>query len=137
MSDYTVLIPEKLYLKAQRLAEKSAQPVDDVIRERLSDALNQFLIDLPADELAELKALSYLSDDTLWTLAREQMHSPKQERLSDLMDKNSKGTISEDAYSELAALVESGQRLTLRKAEAMKILLERGYSIDLGKQPHG
>ena len=48
-----------------------------------------------------------------------------------LMDKNSFGTISNDEYQELSALVESGQRLMLRKSEAMKLLLDRGYQVGL------
>ena len=75
--------------------------------------------------------MAYLSDDTLWTIAREQMQPAKQERMSLLMDKNSLGTIADEEYAELTTLVESGQRLTLRKAEAMKLLLDRGYQIGL------
>ncbi len=131
MGSYSVLIPEKLYRKAQRLAERTAQPVDDLIRERLDGALDQFVIDLPADELAELKALTYLSDDTLWTIAREQMPAAKQDRQSVLMEKNSSGTLGAEERVELAALVENGQRLTLRKAEAMRLLMERGHAINL------
>ncbi len=59
------------------------------------------------------------------------MQPAKQERMSLLMDKNSLGTIADEEYAELTTLVESGQRLTLRKAEAMKLLLDRGYQIGL------
>ena len=52
-------------------------------------------------------------------------------RQSDLMAKNSLGTITEAEYNELSDLVERGQRLTLRKAHAMKLLMKRGYSITL------
>lgn len=131
MSDYTISISGTLYEKAQRLAEQTAQPVDDIIRERLEDALSHPLLDLPPDERAELQAMSYLSDDTLWTIAREQMQPALQSRLSALMDMNSQGTLSADERDELAALVERGERLTLRKAQAMRLLLERGYSITL------
>lgn len=131
MSDYLISIPDALYEKARRVAEQTAQPVDAVIRERLADAFNEPLAALPADEVAELRALSYLSDDTLWTIAREQMPTAKQERMSMLMDKNSLGTISDEEYQELSALVEGGQRLMLRKAEAMKLLLDRGYQVGL------
>ena len=110
MSDYTISIPDALYEKARRLAEQSAQPVDEVIRERLMEAFDQPLLDLPVDERAELQAMAYLSDDTLWTIAREQMQPAKQERLSLLMDNNSAGTITSDEFSELSVLVESGQR---------------------------
>ena len=131
MSDYTISIPDTLYEKARRLAEQSAQPVDEIIRERLTEAFDQPLLDLPVDERAELQAMAYLSDDTLWTIAREQMQPGKQEHLLLLMDKNSLGTISDGEYAELTALVEGGQRLTLRKAAAMKLLLDRGYQIGL------
>src|SRR5262249_1320996 len=99
--------------------------------ERLTEAFDQPLLDLPVDERAELQAMAYLSDDTLWTIAREQMQPAKQERMSLLMDKNSAGTISDPEHPELTPLFEAGQRLTLRKAEAMKLLLDRGYRIGL------
>lgn len=131
MTNYTISIPDALYEKARLLAEQSAQSVDEIIRERLTEAFDQAALDLPVDERAELKAMTYLSDDTLWTIAREQMQPAKQEQMSLLMDKNSLGTITGEEYAELTTLVESGQSLTLRKAEAMKLLLDRGYQIGL------
>jgi hypothetical protein len=70
MSDNPISISDTLYEKAHRVAEQTAQQVDDVIRERLADAFDVPLAELPVDELAELRALAYLSDDTLWTIAR-------------------------------------------------------------------
>lgn len=130
MSDYMVAIPERLYDKARQVAEQNDQPIEEVIVARLEQGLDVKL-ELPADERAELQALAYLSDDTLWTIAREQMAHARQERMQALMDKNSQGTIAPDEYDELGLLVESGQRLTLRKAQAMKLLMARGYSITL------
>jgi hypothetical protein len=89
------------------------------------------MLDLPSDERAELQAMSYLSTDALWTIAREQMQPDLQHAMAQLMDKNSQGTITEDEFRDLSALVERGQRLTLRKAQAMKLLLDRGYSVSL------
>ena len=131
MSNYTISIPNTVYQKAQRLAKETAQEVDDLIRTRLTSALDQPMIDLPGDERAELQAMSYLSDDALWTIAREQLAPALQERMSLLMDRNAKGTITDDEYRTLSALVDRGQRLTLRKSQAMKLLLDRGYSITL------
>jgi hypothetical protein len=131
MSDHTISIPHTLYEKARHLAQQTSQPVDEVIRTRLEDALAQPLLALPTDERAELQAMAYLSDDTLWTIAREQMPPVVQDGLSRLMEKNSQGTITADEYQALSALVERGQRLTLRKAQAMKLLLDRGYTVSL------
>lgn len=87
--------------------------------------------DIPADEQKELKALAFLSDDALWTIARERLQSTVQTRLSTLMDKNSDGTITSEEYAELEGLVERGNRLTLRKATAMRYLIGRGHQVTM------
>jgi hypothetical protein len=133
MSDFTISIPETLYDKARRIAEQTARPVEEVIRIRLEESFEVSPLDLSDDERAELRALSYLSDDTLWTIAREQMANARQEHMQTLMDKNTFGTITDAEYDELAQLVEHGQRLTLRKAQAMKLLMDRGHSITLNQ----
>jgi hypothetical protein len=63
------------------------------------------MLDLPTNERDELQAMSYLSDDALWTIAREQMQPELQASMSQLMDKNSEGTITEDEFRDLSALV--------------------------------
>ena len=131
MSKYTISIPNALYEKAQRLATRTSQSVDDIICTRLEGALDQPMLDLPNDERVELHAMSYLSPDALWTIAREQMHPDVQHAMSQLMAKNSRGTITADEFRELSELVERGQRLTLRKSQAMKLLLDRGYAVSL------
>lgn len=131
MSDYIISIPEALYDKARRLAEAQSENIDDLIRVRLENALDNPRMALPQDERDELKALAFLSDDALWTIAREQMPEAKQALMQSLMDKNTAGTIADEEHSQLGHLVEQGQRLTLRKAEAMKLLLGRGYKITL------
>jgi hypothetical protein len=131
MSKYTIAIPNSLYEKAQRLAKQTSQSVDEIICTRLEGALDQPMLDLPRDERAELHAMSYLSTDALWTIAREQMQPDLQHAMSQLMEKNSQGTITDDELRDLSALVERGQRLTLRKAQAMRLLVDRGYAISL------
>ncbi|MCA9904645.1 MAG: hypothetical protein KC547_12390 [Anaerolineae bacterium] len=129
MSDYSISIPDDLYEKAQRVAQQMSRPVDDVIRAMLAGALDQPLFDLPEDEKEELKAMTYLSNDTLWTIAREQMPKLLRERMSVLMTRNTRGTITDTEHAELTELVERGNRLTLRKAQAMKYLTERGHKV--------
>lgn len=131
MSDYTISIPDTLYQKAQQIAKQKSQNVDDVIRAGLEGAFVESMLDIPLDEQAELKAMTYLSDDALFSMMREQMQQVKQARMSVLMDKNNHGTIADEEYAELTTLVEDGQRLTLRKATAMNILMDRGHKLTL------
>lgn len=131
MSDYTISIPDSLYRKAQEVAKQKSLSVDEVIRVGLEGAFVESMLDIPLDEQAELKAMTYLSDDALFSMMREQMPQAKQARMSVLMDKNNQGTISNEEHAELVTLVEDGQRLTLRKATAMNILMDRGYKLTL------
>lgn len=131
MSDYTISIPDSLYEKASEIARQKSLSVEEVIRVGLEGVFVDSMIDIPLDEQAELKAMTYLSDDALFSMMREQMQQLKQARMSVLMGKNNLGTITDVEHSELALLVEDGQRLTLRKATAMNILMDRGYKLTL------
>ena len=127
----TITIPDTLYAKAQRIAENNGQSVDDVIQQLLSASLENPRLSLPEDEQNELNALAFLTDTTLWTIAREQMPQSVQDTMQHLMDKNTSGTITANEKTKLESLVENGQRLTLRKAEAVKILIQRGQHVTL------
>ncbi len=131
MSDYTISIPDSVYQKAREIAQQKSLSVDEVIRTRLEGAFFDPVLDIPLDEQSELNAMTYLSDDALFSMMREQMQKTKQTRMSFLMDKNNRGTISAEEHAELVTLVEDGQRLTLRKATAMNILMDRGYKLTL------
>ena len=128
MSDYVLTIPEEVYARARQIAEETSQSVDQMMIEYLR-TLSAPLPTLPPEEEAELDALKNLSEDALWTIAREQMPDDLQGRMQDLMDKNSVGTITTEEYIELEGLVERGQRLMVRKSEAAALLTQRGYKV--------
>jgi hypothetical protein len=130
VSDHTISIPDSLYEKARRVAKQTSQRVEEVIRLGLERAFEEPLADLPIEERDELRALAYLTDDALWTIARERLPRAVQERMSILMTRNTRGTITDSEHDELTALVERGNKLTLRKAQAMKYLITRGYSVE-------
>jgi len=90
---------------------------------------NGYSSDIPEEELAALEAMANLSDDALWVAAHEQMPADVQARMSVLMTKNNFGTITDEEYAELAAYVEEGDKLILRKSYAMKHLMDRGYTV--------
>lgn len=123
-----VNIPEDLYQRLQTIAIATNRPFDEILVSRLKSTLSEPLPALPSDEQAELDALRFLSDDALWTIAAEQMPESAQARLHALMDRNSQGTITDTEYAELEALVERGNRLMVRKAEASVILMEHGHA---------
>lgn len=127
MSDYLLSIPSEVYDHARQIAEETAQPVDQLMIDYLR-TLSSPIPELPPDEEAELAALKSLSNDTLRTIAREQLPGDIQSKMQALMDRNSAGTITPEEFGDLEQLVERGNRLMVRKAEAAGILIERGQS---------
>ncbi|MBC8100303.1 MAG: hypothetical protein H7Y11_12730 [Armatimonadetes bacterium] len=120
-------IPEDISTRARQIAQTTEQPVEQVLLAHLK-TLATPMPELPLAEQAELEALQQLSDDALWTIAREQMPDDVQARAHDLMNKNTRRTITEAEHAELTQYVERGDQLMLRKAEAASILRERGYA---------
>lgn len=123
----TLTVPSHIYERAKQIANRSERSIEDVLVNLLESTLT--LPSLPANEQRELDALASLSDDALWTIAREQMTAPKQQRMQELMDGNNKGILTFSEKSELANLVEDGHRLMLRKAQAVVLLKERGHDV--------
>jgi hypothetical protein len=124
----TIEIPDDVYERAQRIAQETAQPLEQVIANRLAETFS-VLSALPSDEQAELTAFRLLSDDTLRGVTREQMTRQEKERAVYLGDRNSRGTITPEERREYEQLVERGNRLMLRKAWAAGVLMERGHQV--------
>ena len=127
MSDYsiTVTLSEAVYVRARQLAADRAQSVENLVSAQISNLFDD-AADLPPDEQAELAALKHLSNDTLRTIAVERMPTADQERLTLLLMLNKRATLSDGEQAELDSLLERGDRLMLRKAEAAVILSHRG-----------
>ncbi len=122
-------IPDDVYSHFRQVAREAQQPVEAVIVERLRASINDPFHLLPLDSQAELIALHHLSQDTLLTIAAEQMPTTLQQRQQQLMSLNSRGKLSHQQRQELERLVERGDRLMLSKAEAAAILKQRGYPV--------
>ena len=120
----TLTLPEDLSAQVRQIADATGEPIERILIEHIKTL--SLLSTLPSDEREELEALRHLSSDTLMTIAREQMPQDIQARAQELMDKNSRGKITDEEHRELEKLAERGDRLMLRKAEAVSILQERG-----------
>ncbi|MBI3245242.1 MAG: hypothetical protein HYZ50_01905 [Deltaproteobacteria bacterium] len=131
MNDYSVTlpVPTDIYDRASHLAKATAQSIEAVLLQQLRDAFADPLPELPPEEQRELHALTLLSDEALWTIARAQMAGEKQARLQTLMEINNQGALDPLQRAELEALVEQGQQLSVRKAKAAALLTDRGYLI--------
>ena len=121
-----LVLPDDISARARTIAAITSKPVEQVLIDHLK-SLAAPAPELQPAEQAELDALHHLSDDALWTIAREQMPYEVDVRAHELMDRNSLGNLLAAEHAELETLVERADRLILRKAEASAILRARGY----------
>jgi hypothetical protein len=130
MSDYTVTltISEAVYERARHLSEATARPVEQILSSQLAEVFND-LTTVPQDAQAELAAFRQLSNEALWTIAREQIASDLRERATLLLALNKRLALTAAEETELDQLLQSADRVMLRKAEAAALLTQRGYKV--------
>jgi predicted transcriptional regulator len=116
----TIELPEETHHTLEKLAQQQGVTIQEVIANRFLAEENT----LPPDLLVELEALNHLSDDALWTIARERLSEQVERRLQEL-------TATKQPSDEMEALLERADRVMLRKAEASAILTRRGYKVEL------
>ena len=123
----TLSLPDELSEKVRAIASNTNQSVEEVLLDYIR-SLPLPLPALPPDEQAELDALHHLSDDTLWTIAQDELSVEVQTRAQELMTKNNHEALQADEEIELNQLVERADRLMVRKAESANILRQRGHT---------
>ncbi|MBK9124894.1 MAG: hypothetical protein IPM16_17490 [Chloroflexi bacterium] len=123
----TLDVPESVYSRAEQMATVGNQRVQDVLIAELLQALDTGGPALPESEEAELAALRYLSNDALWTIARERLPQDVEARLGDLLER--KGDLTDDERAETEVLIERADRLMVRRAEAAMLLSRRGITV--------
>lgn len=124
-----VHIPQTLYRRLEQWAEEIHQPLDDLITQTLDTVAPTSSHNLPPDVQDELASLALLSDDELWQVARSVVDTETHTQMSQLLDKNQAGTITETERGILDQLCEVADRVMLRKAQAYVLLKERGYQL--------
>lgn len=109
----TLELPESLAKQIQAFANQTQQSWQEV----LLDWLTRAAAELPVELLA---------DEQIIQLCELQLAPDQQERLSELLTAQQEQTMSPSEQIELAELMQQYRQGMLRKAEALKIAVERG-----------
>ena len=112
-------IPEETAQQAQVIAATTKRRVEDV----LTEWLNRSAAEIPVEELP---------DEEVLVLVNMMMSEPQQDELSDLLDDQREGLLTETGRARLDELMEIYQDGMLRKAEAIKVAVDRGLIPPLG-----
>lgn len=125
----SVTLPEPLYERVRETAKASARSLQETLSRSIALLFPPLEDELPAELRPELAALSVASDAELRGLAERAMPAEQQARLEMLAQRGKSQDLSESEEGTLADLMAEAQRLMLRKAEAYRLLAQRGYQV--------
>lgn len=109
----TLEVPDDLAARARAVAAQTHRPFEAVLVEWLARVAE----DIPVEDLSDAEVL---------TLRDLQMRDEEQVELSALLAGQREGILGEDERARLDALMRSYRRGMARKAQALKVAVERG-----------
>jgi hypothetical protein len=115
----TLTLSDTLFKRAAGLATVVSRPIEKILAETLEMAL-------PDVGAEKLPSVATLSDEEVLALSQAQMESKQSARLSDLLDKQQAGALTERERAELYRLYQNYQRLWLCQSEALAEAVKRG-----------
>lgn len=124
----TLHLPETLYERFLQRARWSRRSLETELLEAVAAAAPAES-ELPPDLLNEMDALGALADDDLWLLARQAMPFESGAALEALHVKQQGGGLSPVEDAERARLLHEYERTMLIRAQAAKLLKDRGHDV--------
>ncbi|MBW4547916.1 MAG: hypothetical protein KME25_26250 [Symplocastrum torsivum CPER-KK1] len=117
----TITLPDEVYQRVERFARLANRDIASVLAETI-----QLSIPAISPEAAALEPISTLSDEQVIALTQLQMEPEQDARLSDLLDRQQSGILTETECKELQTLMQIYQEGLLRKATALSEAVKRG-----------
>jgi hypothetical protein len=117
--EVTLNLPDNIYQSFERLAEKTSQPIGEVISEKIQT-------DYWSDDLESEKNISNLSDSEVLELANLKLSKQQDKRLSQLLENQRESQITTNEKIELEGLMALYRMGNLRKAQGCLEAVRRG-----------
>ncbi|MBD2562603.1 MULTISPECIES: hypothetical protein [Nostoc] len=116
-----ITLPDDIYQRAERFARLANRDVASILVDTI-----QLSIPPVSRDISDLEPVSVLSDEQVLVLTELQMEAGQDARLSELLDRQQSGTLTESDRSELQTLMQVYQEGLLRKATALSEAVKRG-----------
>jgi hypothetical protein len=117
----TITLPDEVYQRSERFARLANRDIASVVADTIELSIPPI-----SPEAAALEPVSALSDEQVMALTQLQMESEQDARLSDLLDRQQSGILTEIERIELQTLMQIYQEGLLRKATALSEAVKRG-----------
>lgn len=125
----TVTLPENIYHRIELTAKATSLSLEEVLTQSITLTLPAFESDMPLDIQADLAKLFLLSDVKLWEVANDTMPNKQQKQLETLTRLKKHRLLTPDEQLTLKKLITKAERLILHKAEAKRLLAQRGHQV--------
>jgi hypothetical protein len=119
---------EQVILNLPDRLAKQVYEVAALTQRKLEDILIEWLDRGSLDEIA----IRDLSDEQVLTLCDLQLSEPEQTQMSLLLEKQRESVLQQGELEQLDGLLQVYRRGMVRKAEALKVAVERGLRARLG-----
>jgi hypothetical protein len=129
MESITIHLSDPVYQRVKQTADTMSLSLEAVITEAVSLLLPSFERDIPPVWQEDLASLALLSDTQLWKIAHQQMDAVHQLHLEQLAEMQKQQPLSPARQHELEELMQEAQHLMLSKAEAARLLAQRGHQV--------
>jgi hypothetical protein len=117
----TITLPDEVYQRAERFARLANRDLASVVADTIESSIPPI-----SPEAAALEPVSVLSDEQVLALTQLQMEPEQDARLSDLLDRQQSGILTDKERIELQTLMQIYQEGLLRKATALSEAVKRG-----------
>ena len=125
MQNITLALPESLMRLVEQTAQTLHRPVEEILTDTLTAALPD-VEDAPPEMRAELTQMAWFDDRSLWSIARRELASEKQEQFRYLTELQSQRALTSEEDALIEDLRREYGRVTLCKARAFALLSLRG-----------
>ena len=125
----TVTLPDSVCDRIRTTAQTISLSSEEVIRQSVMLLLPAFESDIPPNLRLSLTKLSLLNDIQLWKTANSIMENTRQIRLEKLAELHKHRSLANEEQAELDSLMDEAQQIMLCKAEARRLLAQRGHFI--------
>ncbi len=124
----TVTLPEPLYERLARRAEKSQRSVEAELVDAVA-VLPDEPDELPADMREAISALHLLGDADLWRAARQSLAPEKAAEIEWLHIKRQREGLSGPESEKLTTLMQESTRIMLVRSRSAALLKQRGHDV--------
>jgi hypothetical protein len=124
-----IQLPEAIYQRLQQVAHATHHSIEEVVLQTIRGNLPPSLDDLSPELHGVVADLQHMSDEALWSVAKEPLPPRQWRRHQRLLRKGQENTLSAAEHQELAELRVAVDRFVIRRSYALALLKWHGHTI--------